>query len=157
MPSTVSGKRFENFVQGVIQSKGFPVVHYRDFSQNAQLSNVLVTNFPYQCVFDFESETEFVLVKNNRRIRIECKMQLTKGTKDTALHTAYYDAINMPEEEVLIIIDGNGVRPKILEWLQNAIDQKLHIPENKKKTIKKVNILEFSKWVEKDFPHLSTI
>jgi len=157
MPSTVSGKKYENFVESYIQKQNIPVLHYRDFIKNKVDTDVLVKNFPYQCVFDFQSYTEFVLCKDNRRIRIECKMQNTQGTKDTALHTTYYDALSAPEEEVLLIIDGVGIRPKILEWLQNAIDTKLHYPDNKKKTVRKMNTLQFTKWVENNFPHLSTL
>jgi hypothetical protein len=157
MPNTTAGIKFEDFVQNVITLKGLPVITYKEFKNNKSQSNVLVKHFPYISVFNEENRTEFVLLKDGRRIRIECKYQATKGSVDNGIYMAYGNAKIQPEEEILFVVEAKGMRPTRLQYLKDATQNNLDLPPDTKKYMRVMNSYELVKWAKNGFPHLSTI
>jgi hypothetical protein len=156
--SNTSGQSFENTVQTIIQSTGISVVDYNDYIKNKYSSDVLVKRFPFQSIYKRNSKTEFVLCKNNRKIRIECKFQTTRGSVDEKFTYAYLNAIeSQPEEEIIFVIDGNGYTPEALDWIKEATQNNLYVKPGVKKTMRVLDTFQFTSWVLNGYQHLSTI
>ena len=77
---------------------------------------------PYTTLYDGRGYTEFLLISQifNLEIRIECKWQQTAGSIDEKLPHVYLSAVNaVPENNVIILIDGPGFRDGAISWLKN--------------------------------------
>jgi len=158
MSSSNTGQSFEKTVQSIVESTGIPVVDYTALTNYKTSSDVLVKRVPFESIYKRNSKTEFVLCKNGRKIRIECKFQSTRGSVDEKFTYAYLNAIeSQPEEEIIFVIDGNGYTQEALEWIKNATKENLYVKPNVKKAMRVFNTYEFTNWVLNGYQHLSTI
>jgi len=70
------------------------------------------------------------------QIRIECKWQQVKGSVDEKLPYLYLNTIEaMPENTIMILIDGAGWKTGAVKWLKDAVQQK-NTQQQKPKTKK---------------------
>jgi hypothetical protein len=152
-----SGSVLEGIVKGVLAPHGFDIVQNRDLTrlpEGAQ-DELLIINAPYTTLYGSKGKTEFLLKskKYNLEVRIECKWQQSAGSVDEKLPHLYLSAIDaMPENNVIILIDGDGFRDGALSWLRNAVNNRLYIPDdNKYKNIMVMNATEFMTWANKTF------
>lgn len=158
MSSSTSGQDFEKTVQSIIESTGIDALDYKEYIKQKITKDILIKRVPFQSIYKRNSKTEFVLCKNGRKIRIECKFQSTKGSVDEKFTYAYLNAIEtQPEEEIIFVIDGNGYTPEALQWIKSASKQNLYVKPNVKKTVRVLNTFEFTSWVLDGFKHISTI
>lgn len=67
-------------------------------------------------------------------IRIECKWQQAAGSVDEKLPYLYLNTIEaMPENSIMILIDGAGWKAGAIQWLKDAVKQKKYTTEETKK------------------------
>jgi hypothetical protein len=152
-----TGSVLEGIVKGALAPHGFNIVQNRDLNvlTDAQQEELLIENAPYTTLYGSRGKTEFLL-KSKRyalEIRIECKWQQSAGSVDEKLPHLYLTAIDaMPEDKVIILIDGDGFREGAISWLRNAVSNRLYIPDDKPdKEIMVMNATEFMTWANNTF------
>jgi len=153
-----SGKVLEGIVKGALMPHGFNIVKYKDLAKLAEdeKCELLIKNAPYITLYGSKGKTEFLLKskKYDLQVRIECKWQQSAGSVDEKLPHLYLSAVNaMPEDNVIILIDGDGFRAGAIRWLRHAVENRLYIPAElkKKKNIRAMNIAEFMTWANNTF------
>lgn len=153
--ANASGNILEQTVKTVFQNKGFTIVPYREREKHPDKygTELLVTNVPYTTIYNHPGHTEF-LAKSDKykfEIRIECKWQQSAGSVDEKLPYLYLNTIEaMPENHIVIIIDGEGFKKGSKIWLREVVKQKKYTSvANKNKTIEIFNLTEFITWANK--------
>jgi hypothetical protein len=86
-------------------------------------------------------------------IRIECKWQQAAGSVDEKLPYLYLNTIEaMPENSIMILIDGAGWKTGAIQWLKDAVKQKKYTTEEtKNKNIMVFSLTEFFTWANRTF------
>ena len=152
-----SGSVLEGIVKGALVPHGFSVVQNRDLAKLSpdDSSELLIKNAPYTTLYGSKGKTEFLLKskKYDLEVRIECKWQQSSGSVDEKLPHLYLSAVDaIPEDDVIILIDGNGFRTGAIAWLRNAVENRLYISEEKhQKNIMVMNATEFMTWANNTF------
>lgn len=155
--SNITGNQLEVALKTVLTGKGFELVNYRIWERKKQDygEELLLENVPFETIYGHKGNTEFLLIskKFNLKIRIECKWQQVSGSVDEKLPYLYLNTIEaMPENSVMILIDGEGWKPGSLVWLKEAVKQKKYITsQSKNKNIMVFSLTEFFTWANKTF------
>lgn len=155
--SSVTGNQLEAAVKTVLTGKGFELIYYRVWEKNKEKygEELLLENVPFTTIYEHKGNTEFLLIskKYNLQIRIECKWQQVAGSVDEKLPYLYLNTIEaMPENSIMILIDGAGWKVGAIKWLKNAVKQKKYTNEtNENKEIIVFNLTEFFTWANKTF------
>lgn len=143
-----SGRTLEATIIGTLQSKGFKCVSYREYSNYVKKHEQEKADQKY-------GKTEFLLVsaKYNLRTRIECKWQQSSGSVDEKFPYVYLNCLEaMPEDHVIIVVDGGGAKREAVNWLKRAAEEKRYTgEENSKKVIQVFNLAEFLAWANRVF------
>lgn len=152
-----SGGTLEGTVKSILTSKGFELLSYREWDKDRKKhsNELLLMNVPFTTIYKHSGKTEFLLIseKYKLEIRIECKWQQVAGSVDEKLPYLYLNCIEaMPEEHIIIIIDGDGWKPGAKTWLEKAVSEKKY----QKHVILSKNIVifslrEFITWANKKF------
>lgn len=119
--SNFTGGMLESVVELHFKKRGIPGFDYGDDGDTRQLFDptVYVRRVPYRSIYGCRSVSEFVLYHQERRIRIECRTQESSGSVDEKLPFLFWNARDtMPEQEIWVIIHGNGARVGAVEWLR---------------------------------------
>jgi|TARA_Y100000296_G_C4973310_1_gene156992 hypothetical protein len=113
-------KKFELFCN----SKGIGSLYYSKWSKSGVSSfeddnKILVKEFPYESIYKNSiCKTEFVLILNDRRIRIEFKSQNKAGSTDEKIPYLLENVrYSFPEYEIILAILGDGWRPGMKEYI----------------------------------------
>ena len=152
-----SGNTLEQTIIATLSSKGFAVLQYRDWQRAPQKygSELLLRNVPYRSIYGHAAKTEFV-VRSERyqlNVRVECKWQQSSGSVDEKFPYLYINCLEgMPEDHVIIVLDGGGAKPGSVEWLRHACANKLYMsPSAQHKRIDVMSLSEFLIWANKTF------
>lgn len=155
--ANTSENQLESAVMTVLKNKGFEVIMYRvwEKNQNKYGEELLLKNVPFETIYGHGGNTEFLLIskKYNLRVRIECKWQQSAGSVDEKLPYLYLNTIEaMPENDIMILIDGDGFKAGAKTWLRNAVKDKLYTTDKtREKNIKVFSLSEFFTWANKTF------
>lgn len=153
--SNATGSQLEVAVKTVLTGKGFELVNYRVWEKNKSHygEELLLANVPFTTVYGHKGNTEFLLIskKYELHMRIECKWQQSAGSVDEKLPYLYLNAAEaMPENDILILIDGSGWKAGAINWLKDAVaKRKYNLPEQK--NILVFSLMEFFTWANKTF------
>ncbi len=136
----ITGNQLEVAVKTVLTGKGFELINYRVWDKNKEKygEELLLENVPFTTIYNHKGNTEFLLISKrfNLQIRIECKWQQVKGSVDEKLPYLYLNTIEaMPENTIMILIDGAGWKTGAVKWLKDAVQQK-NTQQQKPKTKK---------------------
>ncbi len=152
-----SGNTLEQTIIATLRSKGFAVLQYRDWQQAPHKygSELLLRNVPYRSIYGHAAKTEFV-IRSERfqvNVRVECKWQQSSGSVDEKFPYLYINCLEgMPEDHVIIVIDGGGAKPGSVEWLRHACANKLYVsPSSQHKRIDVMSLSEFLIWANRTF------
>jgi len=152
-----TGNVLEQLVISTLSTHGFPIIKYSDYLKTPDKygEELLLRHVPYTTLYDGRGYTEFLLIsqKFNLEIRLECKWQQTAGSVDEKLPHVYLSAVNaVPENNVIILIDGPGFRDGAISWLKNIAEERKYIPVDKQdKNILIMNMTEFLTWCNNKF------
>lgn len=141
-----NGKIFEDTLIPIFINHGYDVIQNRDlenYNEEACIKYV-VLNAPFETIYNHRGMTEFLIINREleRKIRIECKWQQAAGSVDEKFPYMYLNAVTKyPENEVIILLDGNGYKDGAKQWLEEAIETNLANTENK--NIKLMSLNEF--------------
>ena len=155
--ANTSGNQLEIAVLTVLSNKGFEIEMYRIWEKNPEKygDELLLKNVPFETIYGHGGNTEFLLIskKYSLRIRIECKWQQSAGSVDEKLPYLYLNTIEaMPENDIMILIDGEGFKVGAKTWLRKAVKSKLYTTEkSKEKNIMVFYLAEFFTWANKTF------
>lgn len=147
-----SGNTLEQTIAATMVSKGFDVVHYRAWKQAPHRygSELLLRNVPYQSIYGHAAKTEFVIHSERRQldVRVECKWQQVSGSVDEKFPYFYINCLEgMPENHVIIVLDGGGAKPGAVAWLRNTCASRLYRSlSNESKRIEVMSLREFLIW-----------
>jgi hypothetical protein len=155
--SNVTGSQLEVAVKTVLTGKGFKLVKYKEWEKSKDRfgDELVIENAPFTTIYGHKGKTEFLLVsvKYDLRIRIEWKWQQVAGSVDEKLPYLYLNVIEaMPEDSVMILIDGSGWKAGAIQWLKEAVEKRKYTQtENKSKEIFVFTLTEFFTWANKMF------
>lgn len=78
---------------------------------------------------------------------------LVSGSVDEKFPYLYLNCVErMPEQWIIIVIEGSGAKTGSIEWLKKACKEKIYASEEgKKKRIDVINLSEFIIWANKTF------
>jgi hypothetical protein len=107
---------------------------------------------------DIKPTNEFPNVKPGKenRIRVECKYQQGPGTTEYKLLHTYLDLqYGAPEQNVILLVDGDGFTPKMLAFIREVCEENTIVwtkgVKQSKKNIVFMNINEFVDWANRAF------
>lgn len=153
--SNITGNQLEVAVKTVLIGKGFTLVKYREWIKSPEDfgTELLLQNVPFTTVYGHRGNTEFLLVsaKYNLKTRIECKWQQVSGSVDEKLPYMYLNMVEaMPEQHIMVLIDGQGWKTGAIEWLKIAVkEHKYDVLKEKK--IQVFSLIEFFTWANQTF------
>jgi len=151
------GRVLENQVKSILEQKGFKIVSFTEWKNkpDAYGKELLLTNVPFKNIYEHKGKSEFLLKSEhyNLTIRIECKWQQSSGSVDEKFPYLYLNCIEaMEEDQIIIIVDGDGAREGAVNWLKKVCNEKKYCDaSNNKKTITVFNFAEFMIWANKQF------
>lgn len=151
---TRSGSILEGTVKSILTGSGFTLVSYTEWKRNPEKygEELLLTNVPYKTIYNHTGKTEFLVrsKKYNLETRIECKWQQVAGSVDEKLPYLYLNAIEtMPENDIIVLIDGNGWKPGSITWLKTVVKNRKYLATEK--NIRVLNLQEFITWANSYF------
>ena len=152
-----SGNTLEQAIVSTLSSKGFTVVRHRDWLRNPARygSELLLRNVPYQSIYGHAAKTEFVIRSERYSLetRVECKWQQSNGSVDEKFPYLYLNCLEgMPEEHIIIVLDGGGAKHGAVNWLKQACTEKLYTtPANQNKRIDVMSLSDFLAWANRTF------
>ena len=155
--ANVSGNLLEETVKNIFSKKGFSIAKYNDWINKPEHygKELLLTNVKYETIYKHKGTTEFLLLSErfSMKIRIECKWQQVSGSVDEKLPYLYLNCIeSMPEDRIIIIIDGGGWKSGAIDWLKKAVSEKKYTDAtNCHKLINVMNLTEFITWSNHTF------
>lgn len=151
-----TGSILEGLVRNTLSAHGFAVVPWALYSKSPgeHGEELLLSNVQCETLYGGKGYTEFLL--RSRRfgldLRIECKWQQTTGSVDEKLPFTYLNCVEMPEDEVIILIDGKGFREGAIRWLRKAAGERRYIPaERPNKQVRVMDVTEFLTWANSTF------
>lgn len=142
------GNILEQHVARTFADHGFRVMSHAAYvSHGACPGDFLLTNVPYTTIYGHAGKTEFLVLSTARDmcIRIECKWQQSSGSVDEKFPYLYLNCIEcMPENEIILLIDGRGYKPGALAWLKQAVQENRYC--RCPKSIHIMDLAEFIAW-----------
>jgi hypothetical protein len=150
-----SGKVLEATVISLFTQHGFLELPFRTWSKSPQSygEDILLRDVPYTSIYGHKGKTEF-LAQSTRlslAVRIECKWQQSSGSVDEKFPYLYLNCIfAMPEDFIIIVLDGGGAKPLAVSWLKNAAATRHLIPDDKpQKKVLVFTLTEFIIWANR--------
>ncbi len=147
-----NGKIFEDTLIPTFQNHGYIVIQNRDleYFNTEENDKYVILNAPFETIYNHKGKTEFLLINKviNKKIRIECKWQQSKGSVDEKFPYLYLNAVKKyQEDDIIILLDGNGYKEGAKEWLENAIETNWENTYNKNIMLMSLNefIIYFNK------------
>ena len=144
-----NGQTLEKVIASAFVSKGFKEQSFKSWSKTGeQEGRFLLKNAPFRTLYGTSGKTEFLIQDAHRPgpIRLEAKWQQVSGSVDEKLPYLFLNAVHqMPEQHIIIVIDGPGWRQGAIDWLRHAAD------EQKKKQIDVFSLEQFLKWLNRAY------
>lgn len=145
------GRVLEGTVTSVFENHGFTKVPYSAWSKSPEKfgNEVLICGAPYTSIYGHKGKTEFLAVSKrlSRTIRIECKWQQSSGSVDEKFPYLYLNCVQaMPENEIVVILDGGGAKEHAVNWLRQAARDRLFLEQLPDKKIHIFTLSEFLVW-----------
>lgn len=150
-----TGNVLEQTVVSTFKAKGFEVVKYRVWEKKKEKygTELLLENIPFETIYGHKGNTEFLLKSevHNLEIRIECKWQQSAGSVDEKFPYLYLNCIeSMPENDIIIIVDGGGYKDGALQWLKDAAKDGKYQNQDIK-NIEVFSLADFIVWANNNF------
>lgn len=117
-----SGQSLETFLKNGFRER--KVVGFRETyteTRDMLFDKELMQRPPYTPIWGGKAYSDFLYVCHSLslKVRIECKYQQSSGSVDEKLSYLLENVRKrFPEQNVWLVVDGGGIRPKALEWLK---------------------------------------
>ena len=173
--ANISGKVLEQVIIPMFNNFGYNVIQYNQVKKNPELEKedkIVIFNIPFISIYNHKGKTEYLIInKDGVKTRVEAKNQQCAGSVDEKLSYLFINTIySYPEENIILLIEGNGWKEGSKKWLENAVKEynehfdkyKLHLqalqpmfasnqPSIFKKKILVMNLSEFLAYFQKNF------
>src|SRR5574343_406766 len=143
-----TGKELEDQVERIVKRFSVLPINYNQVVDNDVIEltdgcrGALFKNVPYTSFYGTRCRGEFVLSVGGRDdVRIECRRQTVSGSADEKLVYLFENAKDFTTPIVILIIDGDGFRKDLVNWLKDSCKSVKH------KKIHVFNIEEFERWM----------
>jgi len=153
-----TGPLFEGQIKSALAARGFQIISHNEYRKNPGrfTSDFLLTNYSYgTTIFGKKGTAKFLLVSPERKMRIviECKWQQGSGSTEHKIPYVYLNLLeSIPEDDIIIVIDGGGWGKGTISWLKTVASSKKYTDTStKSKNIRIVNLKEFITWVNETF------
>lgn len=149
-----NGKVFEDMMIPLFMANGFEVFSEKELKQrgNDGIKKYVIKNASYETIYDEKGRTEFVIVDEDRRIRVEAKYQASAGSVDEKFPYMLLNGIEKyPESEIVFVVDGGGYKKGARKWLADKIDEDWLGFKEQGKNICLMTITEFMNWFNHEF------
>lgn len=150
----VQEKMLENTILSALTGRGFTVVPYSSWilDPGRYGKELVLQQVPYTTIYGHRGFTQFLVrsEKHNLKIRIKYHWQQFSGSMDEKLPYLYLNSVYaIPEQDVIIIIGGGGLKAGAVKWLRKAVQKHLFQNEELRhqKNIRIQSIDEFLAWV----------
>jgi len=156
-----NGKTFEDSIELIIHQQIDDVLFHKDLTDDFNKSSYLLKNVPYKSIYNKldpdstkkrKSSSEFVLVHNNIKVRIEAKWQSSPGSVDEKFPYVLLNCLFAYDELInIIILDGGGYKHTAKLWISKAAEFATTFANtftNSKKQIFVLSLNEFGKWFD---------
>lgn len=149
------GRVLEDAVVSLFSRYGFKEIRHTDWVKGGSAAGdeLLIRDVPYTSIYGHKAKTEFLAVSKRlkRKIRIECKWQQSAGSVDEKYPYLYLNCVQaMPEEEIVIILDGGGAKVQAVEWLKSAVANRWLLDDiPPQKQISVMSLAEFITWANR--------
>ena len=125
--ANISGQNFEQIVEDIMIERGAVIAHGSIQSVDIfddvvdDTVGVLYKNVPYTSMYGLKCIGEFALHIRplDLYFRIECRNQTVGGSVDEKAAYLLGNCVHFEEKNVILVIDGGGMRGKIREWVIN--------------------------------------
>ncbi len=127
--ANLNGKIIEQTILPQLTLSGYTVYKYSDTVKNPEIMNekkVVITNMPFKSVYGHRGKTEYLIINTARgkRIRVESKHQASAGSVDEKFCNLFLNTVYAyPEDEIILLIQGEGFKVQAKEWLRNAVNE----------------------------------
>lgn len=124
-----SGKTAESILLPLFNAYDYYITKYSNIIKRPDLLNtnkIILENAPFKSIYNHDGKTEYLLINKlkNRKIRIEVKNQQQSGSVDEKLPNLFLNTIfSYPENEIILILDGNGWKNGAIAWIKNAVNE----------------------------------
>ena len=141
-----TGKQLEEFIDGVIQRKGYEFVKPNNFKGLKNTDRPLYTRQLEICksIYNTPIRADFVIYHPDKHpsfLIIESKWQESGGSVDEKYP---YLILNIKQQypyAAIIVLDGGGYKREAEQWMRSRVDNKLvHV----------FNMAEFQKWANSE-------
>lgn len=149
------GRVLEKTIIPTFEEHGFKILAFSDWMKNpdAYGKELVLKNVPYTSIYGHNGKNEFLVQseKFNLNLRIECKWQQSSGSVDEKYPYLLLNCLEaIPENEVIIIYGGGGMKTGAISWLKTAISSKKYRDESTQdKQIHVFSLEEFILWANK--------
>lgn len=148
-----NGSTLEKTVESLFAQRGFDIVQNREYIKNdtkkqptVYSPNLVLKNTPYDSMYGHVARSEYV-VKSlvYPDLKIECRWQQVSGSVDEKFPYLYLNSLRSTEDNIILLIDGDGYKYEALEWLKYVVSNKLQLGTNvpHTKNIQVMNLSEF--------------
>ena len=107
----ITGNNFQSHIEHSFRRNGFNVISSGDY-ENFEYTQgrYVLENYPYQPKFMNKGLSDFMMVIDDRKIRVEAKWQQSRGSTDKkAAHNILFALTGRyGDEETILILDGPG-------------------------------------------------
>ena len=149
--ANTGGRVLESTIKSSLETLGFEIVMHSAWTKRPENhgQELLLCNVPYTTIYKHPGTTEF-LIRSARldiEVRVECKWQRSSGSVDEKFPYTYLNcALAVPEDRVIIVYDGGGAKAGAVNWLGEAIAERLWLPTDSPKQIELMSLAEFLVW-----------
>lgn len=151
--ANMNGRIFESMCLPIFHAHNFIVLTYTEYQRiNPKPARCVIKNAPFQSIYNHTGKTEFLIICDDRKIRVEDKYQESAGSVDEKFCYMYLNSVYAYEEkEIILIIDGGGYKPGARQWVVDAVNSNFLDYKKRGKEIHVFTIMEFFKWFNNNF------
>lgn len=127
--ANLNGKIIEQTIIPQLTLSGYKIYKYADTVKNPEIMDekkVVITNMPFKSVYGHRGKTEYLIINTakGKKIRVESKHQASAGSVDEKFCNLFLNTVYAyPEDEIILLIQGEGFKPQAKTWLKNAVDE----------------------------------
>jgi len=147
-----SGKYLERQVEEHLNGIGYASTNFSSMGKlfgkkiiSQSAPGFLLKNVPYINMYGGQARGEFVLKPTNKPpVRIECRFQNVSGSVDEKLPFLIGNCLAFEEKDVVLVIEGDGMRKSALAYVKNAARAIAH------KHIRVFTLTQFKSWANRN-------
>lgn len=175
--ANLNGKIIEQTIIPQLTLSGYKIYKYSETVNNPEIfdeKKVVITNMPFKSVYGHKGKTEYLIINTvkGKKIRVESKHQASAGSVDEKFVNLFLNTVYAyPEDEIILLIQGEGFKPQAKAWLKNAVLEfnthseeymkafevlkPMLAPQNEYLKAKKVHVMDLSDFINYFFKELA--